>query len=127
STVGPNPSDDTIPGSGGAVVPGGNGDYVQKIIYANGGTFEVKQYAYYLEDRWQINDRWLLTLGLRNESFENYNADGVVYVEQKNQWAPRIGASWDVHGDSSLKVFANAGRYHLAMPNNVARRAAAGS
>ncbi len=128
NTVGANPGDITsIPGSGGAALPGGNGDYVVRYVYANGGTFQVKQYAYYLEDRWQVNDNWLLTLGLRNENFANYNADGIIYVEQKNQWAPRLGASWDVNGDSSLKLFANAGRYHLAMPNNVARRAAAGS
>jgi outer membrane receptor protein involved in Fe transport len=127
NTVGANPGITTIPGSGGAAVPGGNGDYVQRYVYANGGTFEVKQYAYYLEDRWQVNDRWLVTLGLRNENFENYNADGIIYVEQKDQWAPRLGVAWDVNGDSSLKLFANAGRYHLAMPNNVARRAAAGS
>lgn len=127
ATVGSADANSPIPGSGGARGPGGNGDYVQRIRFANGGTFEVKQYAYYLEDRWQVSDKWLLTLGLRNENFENYNSDGVVYVEQKDQWAPRLGASWDVHGDSSLKVFANLGRYHLAMPNNVARRAAAGS
>lgn len=126
-TVGAAAANNVIPGSGGAQGPGGNGDYAMKYVYANGGTFEVKQYAYYLEDRWQINDNWLLTLGLRNENFENYNADGIIYVEQKDQWAPRIGASWDVYGDSSLKVFANAGRYHLAMPNNVALRGAAGS
>lgn len=117
----------TIPGGGGAVCPGGNGDYVSQYKYANGGTFSVEQTAYYLEDRWQINDQWLLTLGVRNEGFTNYNADGVVYAEQKDQWAPRLGASWDVFGDSSFKVFANAGRYHLAMPNNVALRGAAGS
>lgn len=117
----------TIPGTGGARGPGGNGDYVSKYVYANGGTFKVEQKAFYLEDRWQINDNWLLSLGIRNEQFQNFNADGIVYVEQKDQWAPRLGASWDVFGDSSLKVFANAGRYHLAMPNNVALRGAAGS
>lgn len=126
-SVGEDAANDTIPGSGGAHGPGGNGDYVVKYIYANGGTFTVKQYAYYLEDRWQINDNWLLTLGVRNENFRNYNSDDIIYVQQKNQWAPRLGVSWDVNGDSSLKVFANAGRYHLAMPNNVALRGAAGS
>ncbi|WCE03007.1 TonB-dependent receptor [Pseudoxanthomonas sp. JBR18] len=121
------PGDTLIPGGGGAACPGGNGDYVSQYKYANGGTFKVKEYAYYLEDRWQISDNWLLSLGVRNENFENYNADSVVYVEQKDQWAPRIGVSWDVNGDSTLKIYANAGRYHLAMPNNVALRGAAGS
>lgn len=119
--------DDPIPASGGARGPGGNGDYVEKYIYQNGGEFEVKQEAQYIEDRWQVSDNWLLSLGLRNEQFSNYNADGIVYVSQRHQLAPRLGVSWDVKGDSSLKVFANAGRYHLALPNNVARRGAAGS
>ncbi|MDR7191645.1 hypothetical protein J2W68_000347 [Luteimonas terrae] len=116
-----------IPGGGGALCPGGNGDYVSQYKFANGGTFSVKQWGYYIEDRWQITDNFLLSLGIRNENFENYNADNVVYVAQKDQWAPRLGLSWDVRGDSSLKLFANAGRYHLAMPNNVALRGAAGS
>lgn len=115
-----------IAGGGGAVCPG-NGEYVSQYIYENGGTFKVEQAAYYIEDRWQVTDQWLLTLGIRNETFKNYNADGIVYVEQKDQWAPRIGVSWDVFGDSSLKMYGNAGRYHLAMPNNVALRGAAGS
>lgn len=121
------PGVEFIPGGGGAVCPGGNGDYVSQYKYANGGTFSVEQEAYYLEDRWQVTDNWLLTLGVRNEAFKNFNADGVVYAEQDDQWAPRLGASWDVYGDSTFKVFANAGRYHLAMPNNVALRGAAGS
>ena len=127
SSCGPGAAGEPIQGGGGAVCPGGSGDYVSQYRYANGGTFSVDQSAYYLEDRWQVTDNWLLTLGLRNEAFENFNADGEVYAEQKDQWAPRLGASWDVFGDASLKLFANAGRYHLAMPNNVALRGAAGS
>jgi len=38
----------------------------------------------------------------------------------KPQWAPRLGFSWDVHGDSTLKLFGNAGRYYLALPTQVA-------
>lgn len=127
NSCGPGREGDGIDGGGGATCPGGSGDYVSQYRYANGGTFTVEQYAYYLEDRWQVADNWLLSLGLRNENFENFNADGVSYVKQTDQWAPRIGLSWDVHGDASLKIFANAGRYHLAMPNNVALRGAAGS
>jgi hypothetical protein len=115
-----------IPSSGG-LTTAPNSDYVLKDVYANGGTFKVEQKAFYVEDRWQVSDRWLLSLGLRNDSFKNFNSDGVAYVTQKNQWAPRLGFTWDVNGDSSLKVYANAGRYFLAMPANVALRGAAGS
>lgn len=115
-----------IPTSGG-LTTAPNSDYTYKYIFENGGTFKVKQKAYYIEDRWQLTDRWLLSLGLRNDSFTNYNSDGVEYVSQKNQWAPRLGFTWDVNGDSSLKIFGNAGRYFLAMPLNVAVRGASGS
>ncbi|PPT90589.1 TonB-dependent receptor domain-containing protein, partial [Xanthomonas arboricola] len=78
-------------------------------------------------DRWQVNDHWLLTLGIRNDKFTNYNSDHVAYVDSGDQWAPRVGVSWDVFGDSSFKVFANVGRYYLALPNQVAIRGASAS
>jgi len=114
--------DDPIPGSGGASNPGGNGEYVTKSIYNDGGTFEAEQYAYFLEDRWQITDNMLLSLGLRNENFKNYSADGVLFLSQTDQWAPRLGVSYDLKGDREMRIFANAGRYTLAIPLNVALR-----
>ena len=117
----------TINGSGGAAGPGGNGDYVVRRVRQGGGTFKVEQEAQYIEDRWQVNDQWLVVLGLRNEQFTNFNSAGEAYVSQRHQLAPRAGVSWDVNGDSSFKVFANLGRYHLALPSNVAYRGASPS
>lgn len=108
------------PASGGGY--GTDGYYVSKNFYEHGGYTTVKQKALYIEDRWHITDNFLLSLGLRNDGFTNYNGKGEAYVEQKNNWAPRIGFSWDVNGDSTFKVFGNAGRYHLALPNNVSVR-----
>ncbi|MGY0505475.1 TonB-dependent receptor domain-containing protein [Luteimonas sp. e5] len=106
---------------------GTEGWFVRRQYYTNSANVKTRQRAWYLEDRWQVTDNLLLSLGLRNENFTNYNGEHEVYVEQKNQWAPRLGFSWDVNGDSTVKVFGNAGRYHLALPNNVAARAAARS
>ena len=106
---------------------GTKGFYVSRTYLTQSANVKTEQQAQFIEDRWQITDRWLLSLGLRNEQFTNYNGDGKPYARQRHQLAPRIGVSWDVFGDSSLKVFANAGRYHLAMPNNVAVRGASGS
>lgn len=98
--------------------------YVQDYVYASQTSMSLKQRAFYLEDKWQVTDNVLLSLGIRNDKFTNYNVAGDPYADSGNQWAPRIGASWDVFGDSSLKVFGNAGRYFLALPNNVAVRGA---
>lgn len=107
--------------------PGGEGYFVQQYIFSTTTSMSVEQKAYYLEDRWQVTPNWLLTLGIRNDKFTNYNSDAVAYVESGDQWAPRLGAAWDVFGDSSLKVFANLGRYYLALPNSVAIRGASAS
>jgi outer membrane receptor protein involved in Fe transport len=116
-----------IPGAGGAAGPGGNGDFVTKERTNNGGKFDTDQYAYFIEDKWQITSNVLLSLGLRNENFKNYNSQKQVFLDQTQQWAPRLGVTWDVNGDSSLRVFGNAGRYHLAIPLNLAFRQVGGS
>lgn len=103
---------------------GAQGYYVDQYFNNNGGSVSTLQRAWYVEDRWQVTDRILLSLGYRNDSFTNYNGDHKPYVEQKNNKAPRLGFAWDVNGNASLKVFANAGRYFLALPNNVAIRGA---
>ena len=107
---------------------GASGYYVDKYIYSNNASVKVTQHAQYLEDSWQVTDRWLVKVGLRNDQFTNYNQDSVPYLRLTSpQWAPRLGFSWDVNGDSSFKVYGNAGRYYLAMPSTVALRSAGAS
>ena len=103
------------------------GYFVGQVLFSNGSTPTVDQSAWYLEDRWQVTDRVLLSLGLRNEGFNNKNGDGKSYIDLPKQLAPRLGATWDAMGDSSLKVFGNIGRYHVPLPTNVAVRGAGSS
>ena len=103
------------------------GYYVEAIVSATSSTPTVDQSAWYLEDRFQVTDRILLSLGLRNEGFNNKNGDGKSYIDLPKQLAPRFGATWDAMGDSSLKVFGNIGRYHVPVPTNVAVRGAGSS
>lgn len=104
-----------------------NGYYVQRLIFRTATSMELDQKAWYIEDRWQLTDNFLLSLGVRNDQFTNTNNFGEDYLDAKNQWAPRLGFAWDVNGDSTFKIFGNAGRYFLAMPNNVAIRGASAS
>ncbi|MDR6937834.1 TonB-dependent receptor [Luteibacter sp. 3190] len=108
--------------------PGGQGYYVARYVYSTAASVRTTQRAQYIEDSWQVNDRWLVKLGLRNDQFTNYNQNGQAYLRLTTpQWAPRLGATWDVNGDSSLKIYANAGRYFLALPASVALRSAGAS
>ena len=106
---------------------GSNGYYVSRVLSSGVSTPSVDQDAQYVEDAWQVTPKIIIKAGLRNEQFTNYNGDGQPYIAMRHQLAPRLGATWDAFGDSSLKVFANAGRYHLQMPTNVAVRAAGAS
>ena len=106
---------------------GNDGYYVIKTLISGVSTPSVNQQAQYIEDSWQVTKNVLIKAGLRNEQFTNYNGDGEAYVSMRHQLAPRLGATWDVLGDNSLKVFGNIGRYHLQMPTNVAVRAAGAS
>lgn len=91
---------------------------VREEFYINNGDFETKSNAYYIEDTWTITDNIVARIGLRNEAFENFNKAGEKFVDVTDQWAPRLGISWDVEGDGNSKVFANFGRYFLPVATN---------
>jgi outer membrane receptor for ferrienterochelin and colicin len=104
---------------------GASGYYAIQYVNSSIASVRSAQRAQYIEDKWQLTDRWLLSLGLRNDQFTDYNADGDAYIRQRSaQWAPRLGFSWDVNGDASFKVYGNAGRYYLGLPLNPALNAA---
>ncbi len=103
------------------------GYYVSQTVSATTSTPTTIQNALYIEDKFQVTDRLLLSLGLRNEGFDNRNGDNQSYIKISKQLAPRLGAAWDVNGDASLKLSANIGRYHVPLPTNVAVRAAGAS
>jgi outer membrane receptor protein involved in Fe transport len=95
---------------------------VFRLKYFDNTSMKNKQKAFYLEDKWQVTDNLLVSLGVRADTFQNYSDVGVKFVDSGTQWQPRLGFAWDVNGDSSFKVFGNAGRYFLNMPNAVAIR-----
>ena len=115
--------------SGGAsyVYQSTGGGRVRYRSFRTGADVGVDQRAFYIEDSWSITDNFVAYLGLRWDTFENLNGEGEKYVQIENQFAPRLGFSWDVFGDSTFKVFGNAGRYALPLTAGVATRAASSS
>ena len=102
-------------------------DYLLALNYRTGGTVGVRQKSAYVEDHWQVNDKLMLYGGLRDDNFSNTDTDGDTYIKMSHIWQPRLGFSWDVLGDSTLKVYGTAGRYSLPIAANVALRAASPS
>ena len=97
---------------------GANQDYMSVRYFTNGGVFTTKNSAYYIEDTWQATKNLVAVIGVRSESFNNLNADGIDFIKVKNTIAPRLGLVWDVKGNAETKVFANAGRYYIPVMSN---------
>ncbi|HYD78751.1 MAG TPA: TonB-dependent receptor, partial [Paucimonas sp.] len=87
--------------------------YVQVRHLENGGKFKNKNKAFYIEDNYQVTKNILASIGVRSEGFNNLNASGASFIKVDNTIAPRLGVTWDVNGDASMKVFGNAGRYYI--------------
>lgn len=99
-------------------------NYARRWVYKTGSSaYEVENTAWYIEDSWQFTPNLVLYGGLRSESFTNRNGSGDPFVSAENSIAPRLGFSWDVNGDGSLKVFGNAGRYYIPVASNTNIRA----
>lgn len=96
---------------------GASGYYVIANYSTGIFSFRNVQRAEYLEDKWQATDKVLVSMGLRDDQFENFDPNGnpVARVTTPT-WAPRLGVSWDVNGDSTFKVYGNVGRYYLGLP-----------
>ncbi|SKC76027.1 Carboxypeptidase regulatory-like domain-containing protein [Pseudoxanthomonas indica] len=118
STIDPTP---LLPASGDEF------DVVRQQTTTSGAVLEVKQRAFYIQDSWNVTDTFIAYLGLRWDTFENINGSGQSYVKIDNQFGPRLGFSWDVNGDSTFKLFGNAGRYALPLTPSVALRGASAS
>ncbi len=115
----------TVNGVPNVVAPGG--EYARKrIVTSTSGEFEVENTALYIEDNWKIAKNLMLYGGMRWESFDNMNSDGVSFVKAERLPAPRLGAAWDVNGDASMKIYANLGRYYIPVASNTNIRATRG-
>ncbi|MFN4115862.1 MAG: hypothetical protein ACK4F7_05085, partial [Inhella sp.] len=107
----------------GVAVAAGTPVVRRRTYNSSSGVYEVENKAWYVEDSWKVDRSLLLYGGLRGESFNNKNGDGVSFVKANNLLAPRFGLSWDALGDSSTKVFANFGRYYIPVASNTNIRA----
>jgi hypothetical protein len=93
-------------------------EIVRYRIFLGGGTFETESNALYAQDSWEVTPRLLVNFGLRAEQFDNKNALGESYIKIDDQYAPRVGAVWDINGDGRSKAYASVGRYHLYIASN---------
>jgi outer membrane receptor for ferrienterochelin and colicin len=108
------------------IVPPGATSLARERFYSVNGDFKQKLSAFYIEDSWQVTDRLLVSLGLRNETLENFNKDGEEFLDFGEQLTPRLGFSFDLLGDGRTKLYGNVGRYTMPIATNTNIRFAGG-
>jgi len=79
------------------------------------GTYDASSNAAYVQDSWSLTANLTVNFGVRWESFENKNIAGETFLKVNDQFAPRLGAVWDVDGDGRSKLYGSFGVYHLPM------------
>ncbi|HUK34603.1 MAG TPA: TonB-dependent receptor, partial [Vicinamibacterales bacterium] len=76
----------------------------------------------FAQDTWRVGNRLTINPGLRFDQ-ETLSGDLIKNWQLKNNFAPRIGATFDATGDGKTKIYGNYGIYYNRIPNDLAARA----
>ncbi len=92
--------------------------YWRNITISNKGAAKSRNAAVFIQDQWTRN-RVTFNLGLRVENEHNIpltaaadTVDRDITFSWSEKIAPRLGVAWDVKGDSSWRIYANAGYFY---------------
>jgi len=100
---------------------------VVRANYENVRHTKQRYISFFAQDTWQIGGKLTLRPGIRYEQQELIGTplvDGTINsFKWKNNWAPRIGATYDILGNGKSKIFASWGRFYAKIPNDLAARA----
>ena len=81
-----------------------------------------KYFDFFAQDSWRVGGHLTVNPGIRYEQ-EKMSGTIIKDWQLKNNWAPRIGATFDATGDGRTKIYANYGRFYARIPNDLAARA----
>ena len=95
---------------------------VTRANYNNGHDTTQRYWDLFLQDTWKIGNRLTINPGVRLDQ-ETMDGDLIKGWQLKNNWAPRIGATFDPFGDGRTKIYGNYGIYYNRVPNDLAARA----
>ena len=96
-----------------------------QIIPASPFNTPTKRYSAYVQDQWRIIPTLTINAGVRydSEKFYGFSPDPSIGEFQafslNNEWAPRIGFTWDFIGDGTSKLYASGGRFYYSLPTDL--------
>ncbi len=89
-------------------------------------------WSFFVQDTWRVGERLTINPGLRYEEQTLVgNLTGLTTLQGntidefalKGNWAPRVGAVYDVLGNGRSRLYGNYGRFFARIPNDLAARA----
>jgi hypothetical protein len=95
---------------------------ITRARYNNGHDTKQRYVDAFLQDSWKVGTRLTINPGLRLDQ-ETLDGDYTLGWQLKNNWAPRIGAAYDLTGNGRTKVYGNYGIFYGRVPNDLAARA----
>ncbi|MGE3579307.1 MAG: TonB-dependent receptor [Vicinamibacterales bacterium] len=124
----------TATGASVSVLPDVTFGRIYRITRANFNSERLttqKYQSFFFQDTWRVNDRLTINPGLRYEQqslkgtlpLVTLDGETLDSFDLKNNWAPRIGATYDVLGNGRSKLYGNWGRFYARVPNDLAARA----
>ncbi|NIJ23889.1 TonB-dependent receptor domain-containing protein [Sphingomonas japonica] len=111
-------------GGGGAALILRANNIVEVNYFNSGGAFAATNRAFYIQDEWRVTDRFTLNLGLRRDDFKLDKPDGSEYINLPENYAPRIGFTYNLWPERQGKLFGSYGQYFLPVASNTAFRQA---
>ena len=85
----------------------------------------TKRYSGFVQDQWRVIPTLTVNAGLRydSESFSGFSPDPAIgefsAFSLTNQWAPRVGFTWDFIGDGTSKLYGSVGRFFFTLPTDL--------
>jgi outer membrane receptor protein involved in Fe transport len=98
------------------------GNTVELNYYNSGGSFEAVNRAFYIQDEWNVTDRLTLNLGVRRDDFRVDKPGNIGFVNLKENYAPRVGFSYDMFEGNRGRLFGSYSWYYLPVASNTAYR-----
>ena len=114
----------TATGAQVSILPDLNFGQIYRVTRANYNTGRDTSQRFataFAQDTWRLGDRLTLNPGIRYEQ-ETLNGTVVSSFTLKNNWAPRLGATYLITSDGRTKAFGSYGRFYARIPNDLAAR-----
>jgi outer membrane receptor protein involved in Fe transport len=105
-----------------------------RVIRANFVSQQVttqNYWSFFVQDNWRVGERLTINPGIRYEQQTLVGATRELITLQGNtledfalngNWAPRVGAVYDVLGNGRSRLYGNYGRFFARVPNDLAAR-----